>query len=107
MAECRPSLAELRMEVLAVDTFFLTDTEAARFGCPEKKLQRKSVMCGIPSVSPSPPLLLHVGIFLFVEVFVRVIILRIRVDLIGVERVTDHTSYSGGGSLLQLDKGGW
>ncbi|KAI9507747.1 kinase-like domain-containing protein [Russula earlei] len=52
--ERRPSLAEIRMEVLAVDTFFLTDKEAARFGCPEKKLQRKSVMCGIPSVSPSP-----------------------------------------------------
>lgn len=51
--EFRPSLDEIRREVLAMDTFFLTDREAAICGWAdrlEKKLQRKlGKKCGVPS----------------------------------------------------------
>ena len=43
-SECRPSLAALREEVLAMDTFFVSDREAARWGWKgrvEKKLLQK------------------------------------------------------------------
>ncbi|KAF8484049.1 kinase-like domain-containing protein [Russula ochroleuca] len=52
--ERRPSLAEIRAEVLAMDTFFPTDEKAAIYGWSErmeKKLQWKMAKCGIPSVS--------------------------------------------------------
>jgi hypothetical protein len=52
--ECRPSLDEIRREVLAMDTFFLTDREAAICGWAdrlEKKLRRKMGKCGVPSIS--------------------------------------------------------
>ena len=53
--ERRPSLDEIRKEVLAMDTFFLTDREAAICGWAdrlEKKLQRKMrKCCGVPSMS--------------------------------------------------------
>ena len=42
--ECRPSLAAMREEVLAMDTFFVSDGEAARWGWKgrvEKKLLQK------------------------------------------------------------------
>jgi serine/threonine protein kinase len=55
--EHRPSLAEIRAEVLAMDTFFPTDQEAALYGWSdfmEKKLERKMANCRIPSpLSPS------------------------------------------------------
>jgi serine/threonine protein kinase len=52
--ERRPSLDEIRREVLAMDTFFLTDREAAICGWSdrlEKKLRRKMGKCAVPSVS--------------------------------------------------------
>lgn len=52
--ERRPSLNQIRKEVLAMDTFFLTDREAALCGWAdrlEKKLQRKMCKCQVPSVS--------------------------------------------------------
>ena len=48
--ERRPSLNEIRRQVLAMDTFFLTDREASICGWTdrlEKKLRRK---CGVPSI---------------------------------------------------------
>jgi hypothetical protein len=51
--ERRPSLDEIRREVLAMDTFFLTDREAAICGWAdrlEKKLRRKMGNCGVPSM---------------------------------------------------------
>jgi hypothetical protein len=51
--ERRPSLNDIRAEVLAMDTFFLTDREAAICGWAdrlEKKLQRKMGKCGVPSM---------------------------------------------------------
>jgi len=42
--ECRPSLAAMREEVLAMDAFFVSDGEAARWGWKarvEKKLLQK------------------------------------------------------------------
>jgi hypothetical protein len=50
--ERRPSLAEIRREVLAMDTFFPTDDEAARYGWSsriEKNLQWKMAKCEMPS----------------------------------------------------------
>jgi hypothetical protein len=50
--ERRPSLAEIRAEVLAMDTFFPTDEEAAKYGWSERmerKLQWKMAKCGILS----------------------------------------------------------
>ena len=50
--EYRPSLDEIRREVLAMDTFFLTDREAAICGWAdrfEKKLRRKMGKCEVPS----------------------------------------------------------
>jgi serine/threonine protein kinase len=56
--ERRPSLAQIRREVLAMDTFFPTDEEAARYGWSgsiEKKLLRKMAKCGgMPTASSSP-----------------------------------------------------
>jgi hypothetical protein len=52
--ERRPSLAEIRAEVLVMDTFFPTNEKAAIYGWSgrmEKKLQRKMAKCGIPSSS--------------------------------------------------------
>ncbi|KAF8491525.1 kinase-like domain-containing protein [Russula emetica] len=52
--ECRPSLDEIRREVLAMDTFFLTEREAAICGWAdrlEKRLQRKMAKYTVPSVS--------------------------------------------------------
>lgn len=52
--ECRPSLDDIRREVLAMDTFFLTDREASICGWAdrfEKKLRRKMGKCGIASIS--------------------------------------------------------
>jgi serine/threonine protein kinase len=52
--ERRPSLDEIRREVLAMDTFFLTDREAAICGWAdrlEKKLRRKMDKCGVPPMS--------------------------------------------------------
>ena len=52
--EYRPSLDQIRREVLAMDTFFLTDREAAICGWAdrlEKKLRRKMGKCGVPSKS--------------------------------------------------------
>ncbi len=54
--ERRPSLDDIRREVIAMDTFFLTDREAAICGWAdrlEKKLRRKMGMgnCGVPSMS--------------------------------------------------------
>ncbi|KAH9990629.1 kinase-like domain-containing protein [Russula compacta] len=52
----RPSLAAIREEVLAMDTFYLTDREAALSGWTErieKNLRRKKGVCGVtgPAVS--------------------------------------------------------
>jgi len=52
--ERRPSLAAIREEVLAMDTFFLDDAEAARWGWGErikKKLLRKMSKIGMPIAS--------------------------------------------------------
>jgi hypothetical protein len=52
--ERRPSLDEIRREVLAMDTFFLTDREAAICGWAdrlEKNLRLKMCKCGVPSIS--------------------------------------------------------
>ena len=52
----RPSLAAMREEVLAVDTFFVSDGEAARWGWKErveKKLLRKMGKVGMSSLSSS------------------------------------------------------
>ena len=52
--ERRPSLAAMREEVLAVDTFFVSDGEAARWGWKEgveKKLLRKMGKIGMSSGS--------------------------------------------------------
>ena len=52
--ERRPSLAAIREEVLAMDTFFINDAEAARWGWGEvieKKLLRKLDKFEIPSAS--------------------------------------------------------
>jgi serine/threonine protein kinase len=52
--ERRPSLDEIRKEVLAMDTFFLTDREASICGWTdrlEKQLQRKMDKRGVPSLS--------------------------------------------------------
>ena len=52
--ERRPSLATIREEVLAMDTFFLSDAEAARWGWGkgiEKKMPRKMGKFEIPSAS--------------------------------------------------------
>jgi serine/threonine protein kinase len=52
--ECRPSLDEIRNEVLEMDTFFLTDREVAICGWTtrfEKKMRRKLAKCSFPSVS--------------------------------------------------------
>jgi serine/threonine protein kinase len=56
--ERRPTLAAIREEVLAMDTFFLNDAEAARWGWGErleKKLQRKMAKLGMSSASSSHP----------------------------------------------------
>ena len=53
--ERRPSLAALRSQVLAVDTFFLTDAEAAQCGWTErleKQMQRKLRARGPVVVAP-------------------------------------------------------
>ena len=50
----RPTLDQIRAEVLAMDSFFLTDREAAICGWTnrlEKKLRRKMGKCGIPAIS--------------------------------------------------------
>ena len=50
--ECRPSLAAMREEVLAIDTFFVSDREAAIWGWKEgveKKLLRKMGKIGMSS----------------------------------------------------------
>jgi serine/threonine protein kinase len=52
--ERRPSLAAIREEVLVMDTFFLSDREAARWGWTdrfEKKLQRKMAKLGMSTAS--------------------------------------------------------
>ena len=52
--ERRPSLAAIREEVLGMDTFFLNDAEAARWGWGgriEKKLLRKMGKIGMPIAS--------------------------------------------------------
>jgi len=54
--ERRPSLAAIREQVLAMDTFFLSDGEAARWGWGErleKKLERKMAKLGRSSASSS------------------------------------------------------
>jgi hypothetical protein len=54
--ERRPSLAAIREEVFAMDTFFLSDGEAARWGWTdrfEKKLERKMAKLGMPTASSS------------------------------------------------------
>lgn len=48
--ERRPSLAKIRAEVLAMDTFFLTDAEAETCGWADrlqKLMQRKMRACGV------------------------------------------------------------
>jgi hypothetical protein len=55
--ECRPSLAAIREEVLAMDTFFVSDGEAARWGWKgrvEKKLQQKMMGGKIGTCSARP-----------------------------------------------------
>ena len=55
-SEQRPSLAAMREEVLAIDTFFVSDGEAARWGWKErveKKLLRKMGKTGMPSSGSS------------------------------------------------------
>lgn len=52
--ERRPSLNDIRAEVLAMDTFFLTDREAFVCGWAdrlEKKLRHKMGKCGVPAIS--------------------------------------------------------
>ncbi|KAH9079689.1 kinase-like domain-containing protein [Lactarius deliciosus] len=54
--ERRPSLAAIRAEVLALDTFFLTDAEAAECGWAdrlEKQMLRKMRACGAIAVAPA------------------------------------------------------
>ena len=54
--ERRPSLAAIRTEVLAMDTFFLTDAEAAACGWTErleKQMMRKMRACGAVAVAPA------------------------------------------------------
>ena len=54
--ERRPSLAAIRTEVLAMDTFFLTDAEGAACGWTErleKQMMRKMRACGAVAVAPS------------------------------------------------------
>ncbi|KAH9180816.1 kinase-like domain-containing protein [Lactarius sanguifluus] len=54
--ERRPSLAAIRAEVLALDTFFLTDAEAAECGWAdrlEKQTMRKMRACGAVAVAPT------------------------------------------------------
>ncbi|KAH9001015.1 kinase-like domain-containing protein [Lactarius akahatsu] len=54
--ECRPSLAAIRAEVLALDTFFLTKAEAAECGWAdrlEKQMLRKMRACGAGAVAPA------------------------------------------------------
>jgi len=54
LPECRPSLAAMREEVLAMDTFFVSDREAAIWGRKErveKKLVRKMGKIGASSAS--------------------------------------------------------
>jgi serine/threonine protein kinase len=49
----RPSLDDIRAEVLAMDTFFLTDREAFTCGWAgrlEENMQRKMGKCGVPSI---------------------------------------------------------
>ena len=51
--ERRPSLNDIRVEVLAMDTFFLTDREAFICGWAdrlEKKLRRKMAKCGVSTI---------------------------------------------------------
>jgi serine/threonine protein kinase len=51
---CRPSLDEIRREVLAMDTFFLTEREAKICGWTnrlEKRMQHKMAKCAIPPAS--------------------------------------------------------
>lgn len=53
---CRPSLDEIRREVLAMDTFFLTEREASICGWAdrfEKRLRRKMDKCTVPSSTSS------------------------------------------------------
>jgi serine/threonine protein kinase len=52
--ECRPSLDEIRKEVLAMDTFFLTDREAAICGWTTRleKMQLKMAKYAVPSRRP-------------------------------------------------------
>lgn len=53
---CRPSLDEIRREVLAMDTFFLTEREASICGWAdrlEKRLRRKMGKCTVPSSTSS------------------------------------------------------
>jgi len=50
----RPSLKEIRREVLAMDTFFLTEREARICGWTdrlEKRMRHKIAKCAIPSAS--------------------------------------------------------
>jgi hypothetical protein len=52
--ERRPSLDEIRREVLEMDIFFPTDEEVARYGWSsriEKKLQQKMCKCGMSAGS--------------------------------------------------------
>jgi len=53
---CRPSLDEIRREVLAIDTFFLTEREAAICGWTDrlgKRLRYKMAKCAVPSAADS------------------------------------------------------
>jgi len=47
--ECRPSLAAIREEVLAMDTFFMTDEEATKYGLGNRV--EKTGKCPIASTS--------------------------------------------------------
>ena len=46
--ECRPSLAEIRAEVLATDTFFPSDDDASVYGLTERMKKRTMAKCRMP-----------------------------------------------------------
>jgi hypothetical protein len=49
--ECRPSLDEIRREVLAMDTFFLTDREAFICGWADRLEKNMRLKMGVPMIS--------------------------------------------------------
>ncbi|KAH9016888.1 kinase-like domain-containing protein [Lactarius hengduanensis] len=114
--ELRPSLAAIRTEVLAMDTFFLTDSEAGNCGWGDRIEIREaevaqvartwsrraaiSSVFGHVVVWAVPLRNLQFGIVVGITVLVWLVLIGLRFEFRRIDRVTRHTSCSSGRGLL-------